>query len=430
MRLDGRNDLNTIGSMNGIRFSSMGGGSGGTAREGGAILDVFAARFRSSAIDLNSSRHTKIDGNTIRTSGSNGVAIGTSSYLTFTNNLMQGNTANGFQMNGTSNNNTISGNISQGNTGAGYTFSSTTNTTITNNTSNGNSYGFFIASVSYNNTVDGNNISGNSSAGINMGSNSDGTVVSNNVVSSNTSSSGIDVASNNVTIAGNNLTSNQIGISYNGDNGIVTDNIVSTSTNYGINLSGSNNTLASDNQIINSGGSTLNNAIYTGSTAVSNKITNNIISDSSATSNNWAINLNSSSVTNTQLSGNTLGTGGTIRDLGAGTTYVDQVGDTGHLTVRTAGAYSINTNTSTSSLTVQGGVSNTQLPSPAQPTVATVGTAGATSYSYVVTALDGTGETLPSTVRTIATGNATLTGVNYNTITWVQVPGAVLPGVQ
>ncbi len=424
MRLDGRNDLNTIGSMNGIRFSGMGAGSGSTAREGGAILDIFGTRFRSNAIALNSARHTRVDGNSARANGSYGIDIGSSAHLTVTNNLMQGNGAGGFLINGSSTSNTVSGNFSQGNTGSGFAFSSTSNTTITSNTSTGNTYGFFLSSGGTNNILDGNNISANTSSGINMGSGLDGAVITNNAISSNTSN-GIDVASNNVTISGNTLASNQNGIYYSGDNGIITSNVVSASTTYGLYLNGINNTLVNENQIINNGGTTTNNAIYLASTSTGNKITNNVISDSSATSNNYAINISNSSISNTQLSGNALGAGGTIRDLGTGTTYVNQAGDTGHLTVRTAGAYSINTNTSTSSLTVQGGMSNIQLPSPAQPTVATVGTAGTTSYSYVVSALDGTGETLPSTVRTIATGNATLTGVNYNTITWVQVPGAV-----
>jgi hypothetical protein len=57
-------------------------------------------------------------------------------------------------------------------------------------------------------------------------------------------------------------------------------------------------------------------------------------------------------------------------------------------------------------------------------TVTNVGTAGATTYRYQVTALDGTGETVGSTVQQTTTGNATLSGTNYNTITWTAVPGA------
>jgi hypothetical protein len=57
------------------------------------------------------------------------------------------------------------------------------------------------------------------------------------------------------------------------------------------------------------------------------------------------------------------------------------------------------------------------------PTIANVGTAGTTSYSYVCTALDNAGgETGGSTAGTTATGNAPLSGTNYNTITCNGVP--------
>lgn len=64
------------------------------------------------------------------------------------------------------------------------------------------------------------------------------------------------------------------------------------------------------------------------------------------------------------------------------------------------------------------------LATPAQPTVANIGTAGSTSYSYRIVALKGTAVTLPSTVRTTTTGNATLDTTNFNRITWTAVAGA------
>jgi hypothetical protein len=65
------------------------------------------------------------------------------------------------------------------------------------------------------------------------------------------------------------------------------------------------------------------------------------------------------------------------------------------------------------------------LANPTQPSVTTVGATGATSYSYYIVANDGNGgKTLVSPVRTITTGNATLSGTNYNTISWTAVSGA------
>lgn len=52
------------------------------------------------------------------------------------------------------------------------------------------------------------------------------------------------------------------------------------------------------------------------------------------------------------------------------------------------------------------------------------GTAGSTPYSYQVTALNSAGESTPSPTGTITTGNATLSGTNYNIPAWTAVSGA------
>jgi hypothetical protein len=51
------------------------------------------------------------------------------------------------------------------------------------------------------------------------------------------------------------------------------------------------------------------------------------------------------------------------------------------------------------------------------------GTAGTTTYSYRVTALNGSGETVSNQVATSA-GNAALTLTNYNVLSWTAVAGA------
>lgn len=62
---------------------------------------------------------------------------------------------------------------------------------------------------------------------------------------------------------------------------------------------------------------------------------------------------------------------------------------------------------------------------PAAPTIATQGTAGSTSYSYAVVAVQAGGtQSIGGLVGTIATGNAVLGTTNYNQITWAAVPGA------
>jgi hypothetical protein len=66
----------------------------------------------------------------------------------------------------------------------------------------------------------------------------------------------------------------------------------------------------------------------------------------------------------------------------------------------------------------------TTLPAPTGLTVTPTGTTGAVLYAYGVTALNANGETLASTEVTTSTGNAVLTGANYNALAWTAVPGA------
>lgn len=64
------------------------------------------------------------------------------------------------------------------------------------------------------------------------------------------------------------------------------------------------------------------------------------------------------------------------------------------------------------------------IPSFAAPTVTPMGTPGATTYNYVVNALQN-GITIAQTpVTTITNGNATLSGSNFNQISWLPVLGA------
>ena len=62
-----------------------------------------------------------------------------------------------------------------------------------------------------------------------------------------------------------------------------------------------------------------------------------------------------------------------------------------------------------------------QLAAPAGLAVANVGTAGAVTYRYTITATNALGETVASAEVTNTTGNATLNGTNYNNVTWTPV---------
>jgi hypothetical protein len=62
--------------------------------------------------------------------------------------------------------------------------------------------------------------------------------------------------------------------------------------------------------------------------------------------------------------------------------------------------------------------------SPEDLTITQGGTPGTTSYTYRVTAYTSDGESIACTAVASATGNATLSAVNYNTLTWTAVTGA------
>lgn len=73
----------------------------------------------------------------------------------------------------------------------------------------------------------------------------------------------------------------------------------------------------------------------------------------------------------------------------------------------------INTGNTIAALAVPSGVS-----------VTPVGTTGATTYGYRIAAISTHGTTTASASVTTTTGNATLSGSDYNTVSWTAVPGA------
>jgi len=66
----------------------------------------------------------------------------------------------------------------------------------------------------------------------------------------------------------------------------------------------------------------------------------------------------------------------------------------------------------------------TELGTPTNLTVTPQGTAGTTTYSYAVSAINANGETLACTKVSTTTGNATLDGTNFNRLSWASVSGA------
>lgn len=64
------------------------------------------------------------------------------------------------------------------------------------------------------------------------------------------------------------------------------------------------------------------------------------------------------------------------------------------------------------------------LASPSAPVISNLGTPGLVAYSYKVVAINATGTTDASAAGSTATGATTLTGVNFNRITWTAVAQA------
>lgn len=70
--------------------------------------------------------------------------------------------------------------------------------------------------------------------------------------------------------------------------------------------------------------------------------------------------------------------------------------------------------------------SGTALGTPVAPTVASVGVAGTTTYTYKYTAVNGSAESAASPANVaFATGNAVLDNTNFNRLTLTAVTGAV-----
>lgn len=75
-------------------------------------------------------------------------------------------------------------------------------------------------------------------------------------------------------------------------------------------------------------------------------------------------------------------------------------------------------------LWIDGTNSPAEINAPGSLTVTPTGTTGATTYGYRVSALTAFGESLACTEVTTTTGNATLSGSNYNALLWSAVTGA------
>lgn len=205
-------------------------------------------------------------------------------------------------------------------------------------------------------------------------------------------------------------------------------------------------TNSSNNIVINSGSTTINSSgtVTVGSSGTSTvnvgALTNNVrtvnVGVGTGGSQTQTVNVGSTGgASATNISG---GTGNinlnTTSSIIAKTTTNSTAGfqaqnasGTALLNVDTSnGVVQLNSSSTTTGVTVGGGVTIGALAAPSSVTVTPVGTAGSTTYTYKVFACDDTSCNYvgPGTSGSTATGNATLSGSNYNTISWNAVAGA------
>jgi hypothetical protein len=189
---------------------------------------------------------------------------------------------------------------------------------------------------SYNVTVSGSALDNNQNFTIYLNSATDSQIVNNKIQGSPVgiqSSGSKNVISNNVVDgantgisvgdSGSSVTGNSISNSYNGiwvfaNSTTITGNSIYAASSNAIYLNGSNNAIAA-NKIIDSGGSTTNNAIYL-TAATANTISGNDITDSACSSDCYAINISDIASTGNLLSANHLTATETINDASTGQT--------------------------------------------------------------------------------------------------------------
>ncbi len=280
LTLDGNKANNASGTEQGIYLNGMG---SGTTVQGARLTNLTIKNFRFSGIYLNNTINTTVSNNTIMGNTNDaGIFIDTNS----TNDIISNNTllanAKGIDAENGSTYLTISNNYINGNTTAGIYFttgagSAPANSIVTGNTIvNNTTYGMFVAG----NTAAYNTFSGNS---------------------------------------------------------------VTAGTN-GIRISGARHNTFTGNSIYDTGGAANNDAFFLTSTNQDNIITGNTISDSSATTTNYAININAG--TSNYIANNTLG-GGSVNDGGTTTIFNGQVKDeaNGNYYIQPAGTIELTKNT-------------------------------------------------------------------------------------
>jgi parallel beta-helix repeat protein len=211
-------------------------------------------------ISLSSSNNNVITGNTVSNNEGGGIRLSSSSNNTITDNNVSN---NGYGIGlSSSSNNTITGNIATNNGYCGIDLGNSSNNYITNNNvSNNDWFGIMFCGFCNNNTIKNNIANKNKElsgigflAGYCYGESINNNTIKNNIANNN-GCFGIDISGSCNTVTGNNVGNNSFDgiLLYNSsNNNIIANNTASNNNNTGIRLySSSNNNVIANNTISN-----------------------------------------------------------------------------------------------------------------------------------------------------------------------------------
>ncbi len=301
LKLDGRDDLNTAGTQNGVVLTGMGDNT--TYRAGAQITDVLAEDFRDDAVLLDGSDTNLISNSSFYSSFRGVHMVNGSIYNNVNTSFFKSHQASSVEFDNSDYNSITGSTIKDGNT-AVYFISGADSGLVTGNNIEGSTYGVLMQG----------------------GSNH---AASGNTISAVTYPIFVYAASNS-SVTGNSISGGSDAIQvYSGTYNQVTGNSVTGATRGIYIASTAHYNNVSSNRIHNSGGATANNAIYVDSSDY-NSIVNNNITDTSCTTTCYAINISDSGSDNNYVGDNTYrSTSGTdqstINDAGTGTRYASQL---------------------------------------------------------------------------------------------------------
>ncbi len=211
MKIDGRDDLNTVGTQKGVVLTNMGDST--TSRAGGLVTNMTMTRFSNSNLSIVGSDSTTLSNNTILGGTIVGINVsGLSTHNTISGNKVIGNGSNAFSIAGS--HNSVTGNSASGNDGGGF-YVQGSNNTFTGNISHENANGLVIDN-GFDNIISSNRFSDNGSSTFNdaiylHSDSSNNTIVGNTITDSSATAANYAINIEGATEIANYLANNTLG---------------------------------------------------------------------------------------------------------------------------------------------------------------------------------------------------------------------------